>query len=294
MVGVIRGEMGVNVERDLASHATPRRRGGLPPFYVALWVVFSSMALSYLAMLSVRPDLAVGLGQHLAALAGTETKTAEAKDADDERALAEIAELRQGLERMQRDVGAMRSLITAREERDRAFAARIAAVEAQKVTEQTSPLATASVTRAPTEAPASSGPASSAEEAAPNRLTVEGPLAETPQRQSRPRDTGRVAFGPVQVKPAPANEPAGPRGIQIATGPSVDALRISWMLLAERHKEVLKRLEPRFLPSTAGSGPAYRLIAGPIESTAAANKVCTELRARRVTCGVSAFGGEPL
>lgn len=266
----------------------------MPPLYVAVWVVLSSMALTYLAMLSVRPDLADGLNQNLAALVGVEAKPADAGEAGGEKALAEIAALREELDKVQRDIGAMRSQVASREDRDQAIASRLAAIEAQKVTEQSSPLATASVGRG------SEAPSRSADEAAPSRIAVEGPLSEPAPRQARgkerERDGERVAFGPVQVKPAapPAAEPASPRGIQIATGPSVDALRISWMLLAERHKEILRRYEPRFVPSTAGSGPAYRLIAGPIANTAAANKVCGELRARRVTCGVSAFGGEPL
>jgi hypothetical protein len=263
------------------------------------------MALTYLAMFSIRPDLADGLGRHIAALAGSDGITVEAGEKDELRALAEIAELRRVVDAMHGDLNAVRAAIAAREDRDRAFAARLSAIEAQRLAEQALPLTTASIDP-PAPPPAARDRAD--DEPRPGRVvkgrTVDGPVAEvtlppavplpvpSPERHDRSRDGERVAFGPAQVKPA-TNEPSGPRGIQIATGPSVDALRISWMLLSERHKEILRRYEPRFVPS-GGSGRGYRLIAGPIENTTAANQVCGELRARRVTCGVSAFGGEPL
>ena len=282
-----------------------RRRGGLPRLYVAVWVVLSSMALTYLAMFSIRPDLAEGLGRHIAALAGSEAAPMGASEIDGVRTLAELADLRRVVDTLQNDLTTMRAAIAGREDRDHAFAARLSAIEAQRIAEQSTPLSTASI-NPPSDARSRSDseptPARTAKgravdgppaEAAPPTLTL-NPLPErAPTRQEKPRESDRVAFGAPQVKPSPA-EPAGPRGIQIATGPSVDALRISWMLLSERHKEILQRYEPRFVQSTGASGPGYRLVAGPIENAAAASRVCAELRARRVTCGISAFGGEPL
>jgi hypothetical protein len=295
------------VERKPASHPSTRRRGGLPRLYVAIWVALSSMALTYLAMFSIRPDLAEGLGRHIAALAGTEAGPAKTGDVD-VRGLAEIAALRGVLDTVQSDLKAVRAAIAVREDRDQAFAARLAAIEALKVVEQASPLTTASIDPP---APRPDARERSDDDQRPNRIikgrTVDVPVVEVappapppappieraPPRQERPRESERVAFGPPQVKPTPG-ENTGPRGVQLATGPSVDALRISWMLLSERHKEILGRFEPRFVVSTGASGPGFRLIAGPMESANAASKVCSELRARRVTCGVSAFGGEPL
>jgi hypothetical protein len=247
------------------------------------------MALTYLVTLSVRPDLAEGLGGQVAALVGVEAGAREeesAQAARDEQARTEIAALRDNLDTVQREAAALRAELAAREEQNKAFAARLAAVEAQRVAEQAAPIATASVNRGPLDGP----------DALPGRAVdgrvVEAPREnELPARRPTPRENERIAFGTPQVKPA---VPESPRGIQIATGPSVDALRISWMLLADRHKEILGNYEPRFVPSTSGSGPAYRLIAGPIASTGAANRVCGELRSRRVTCGVAPFGGEPL
>jgi hypothetical protein len=246
--------------------------------YVALWVALSSASLTYLVLMAMRPDLAASVGQGVASVSGAE---GQQDAAGGERLQAEVVELRQELDKVQRDLEAMRSSVVARDEREQALAARLAAMEAQRLTEPASPLSTASVTRNPA-------------------LSIEDPSRSAPDtqaaRQARQREGDRVAAAPVEVKTVttvPA-EPVGPRGIQIATGPSVDALRISWMLLSERHKEVLKGYEPRFVVSKSGSGPAYRLVVGPLENSAAATKACSDLRARRVVCGVSAFGGEPL
>lgn len=284
------------MERNLANHAPQRRRGGLPSHYVAVWVVLSSIALTYLVMLSVRPDVAEGLGGQVAAIVGVEPRSSAAEDAQEARdaqARADIEALRSALDAVQKEATALRAKVAASEEQRQDLAARLAAVESQRTAEQGLPIATASVNRGPLD-----GPAIGRHDALPGRA-VEGHVveipreAELPERKPQPRESERVTFGAPQVKPA-APAPESPRGIQIATGPSVDALRISWMLLSERHKEVLKDYEARFVPAAGGKAPTYRLIAGPIESTAAANRICGELRARRVTCGVSAFGGEPL
>jgi hypothetical protein len=284
------------VERNLASHAAQRRRGGLPRHYVAVWVVLSSIALTYLVTLSVRPDLAEGLGDQVAALAGVEPRSSEAgaaREAHDEQTRADIEALRNALDAVQQEAETLRAKVAASEGQRQDLAARLAAVEAQRTAEQALPIATASVNRGPLDGPAAGHPDALTGHAVEGRVVERPRELELPERKPQPRESERVAFGAPQVKPAAA-APESPRGVQIATGPSVDALRISWMLLSERHKEVLKHYEARFVPVTGGKSPTYRLIAGPIESTSAANRVCGELRARRVTCGVSAFGGEPL
>jgi hypothetical protein len=188
-------------------------------------------------------------------------------------------------------MASIRGQVTARAEQEQTLATRLTAIELQRAAELSLPLSTASIDRS---VPEEKGGADALKGRSVEGEIVEAPRPpELPTRRPPPSEPERVTFGAPQVRPA-ANLPESPRGIQIATGPSVDALRISWMLLAERHKGILRNYEPRFVLSTSGSGPAYRLIAGPIGSTSAANKVCGELRAKRVTCGVSAFGGEPL
>ena len=97
-----------------------------------------------------------------------------------------------------------------------------------------------------------------------------------------------ITFGEPEVTPAQQAF-----AVQLAAGPSLDALRLSWNLLRERHGSALGPLQPRFVsPRTAG-GP-YRLLAGPLPSKADADKVCTDMGVSRKGCFTTAYVGEPL
>lgn len=80
-------------------------------------------------------------------------------------------------------------------------------------------------------------------------------------------------------------------GVLLAIGPSIDALRLSWALLQDKHRTTLKSLEPRV---TGGDSEAYTLIAGPIASQSDAQKICAALKSRGVTCRPAAFEGSAL
>ena len=85
-----------------------------------------------------------------------------------------------------------------------------------------------------------------------------------------------------------------PVGIYIGSGPSVDSLRLSWSLLSDRNAEALKPLEPRYTTGIDANGLNYGLVAGPLRSTAEAQKLCKDLAAKAVTCRVGEFTGEAL
>jgi hypothetical protein len=98
-----------------------------------------------------------------------------------------------------------------------------------------------------------------------------------------------ISFGPAVVKHAPK-----PVGIKLASGASVDSLRLSWSLLADKHSDALKSLEARYVTGGDAQNPNFDLVAGPIKSKAQANKVCKDLAAKGVPCTVGAFGGDAL
>ena len=83
-------------------------------------------------------------------------------------------------------------------------------------------------------------------------------------------------------------------GIKLATGASVDNLRVSWGILSERHSAELKPLQPRYFNTVDGNGITYELVAGPFKTTADAKKVCQSLQAQAIDCQVSTFGGNSL
>jgi hypothetical protein len=86
--------------------------------------------------------------------------------------------------------------------------------------------------------------------------------------------------------------------VQLGTGPSVDALRLNWSMLSQRHQAMLQKLQPRYTAShdqaPGGTGTAYDLIAGPLPNIAEAQKLCDALRAQYVSCRVGTFGGNAL
>ena len=99
-----------------------------------------------------------------------------------------------------------------------------------------------------------------------------------------------VAFGPARGH---ARRPSR-LGLQIATGPSVDALRLSWSLLSGRHEQSLASLQPRYTTGSDASGLTYDLVVGPVASTADARRICKELGAQGHTVPDRQFAGDAL
>jgi hypothetical protein len=97
-----------------------------------------------------------------------------------------------------------------------------------------------------------------------------------------------VAFGPAKVSPAREQV----YSVQVGAGPSLDALRLTWSILSERHG-ALAVLKPRYVAPRGGSGP-YRLVAGKFASKADAEKVCADMNVGRQGCLPTTATGEPL
>ncbi|MGE0053199.1 MAG: hypothetical protein AB7S74_03220 [Hyphomicrobium sp.] len=98
-----------------------------------------------------------------------------------------------------------------------------------------------------------------------------------------------VDFGATEVKTAGAGI-----GVQISSGASLDSLRLSWSLLADRHRDSLNGLRPRYVARGDMSNPTYDLIAGPLKSTAEAQRLCKSLIAQNVPCTVANYIGAAL
>jgi hypothetical protein len=97
-----------------------------------------------------------------------------------------------------------------------------------------------------------------------------------------------VAFGAPTVTKA-----AAPVGVRLTAGPSVDALRLSWSLMTERHGADLSQLEPRYVVGSTPSAP-FALIAGPLRSNEEAKNLCAALARKGIPCTVDAFTGNAL
>jgi hypothetical protein len=97
-----------------------------------------------------------------------------------------------------------------------------------------------------------------------------------------------ISFGPAIVKPA-----TKAIGIELASGPSVDGLRLSWSQLTE-HNNKLKNLTARYADNGDAANPTFNLVAGPVKSKAEAVRLCKELEAHYQTCKVGEFKGDEL
>lgn len=97
-----------------------------------------------------------------------------------------------------------------------------------------------------------------------------------------------IAFGPAVVKVAPK-----PFAVQLASGSTLDSVKLSWSLLSDQYADTLGKLSPRVTQTgTRASGEIYDLLAGPFKTAADARKACKSLAARGTDCKVSPFGGE--
>ncbi|MFM9942432.1 MAG: SPOR domain-containing protein [Hyphomicrobiaceae bacterium] len=267
------------------STSAERRPAALPYRYLTVWAILAALALTYLAVLVVKPDLAERLvpGPKFGAPEDNRGQRALAK------ALAELKEVRQILANFERDLGELQKSVTAADTRDVALAGRVAALEAQlKAFGKGEPVRVG--------APADPGDVPVAAAPAPRVL---GFVEERPTkslRDARPAEPPKVAAATATAPPtvAPPPKPSGPPvAIEVASGPSLDAVRLSWQLLQDSHKATVRNLEPRVV-ETAGDPPSYRLLAGPIANDAEAERLCSRLRQRRIGCSVQAFTGKPL
>jgi hypothetical protein len=230
-------------------------------------------ALAYLALLALRPDLAARMIYE----APFGTPEGNQGQRATFRALAEIQELKGTTSRLQAEIQALRAAATAEHTRVEALEARLAVLERRQV-EQT-PVADSSAAVA-TPSVASAAPKAAGE-----------PAAAPPKFAASTAPALRDA-SPIETQALPAPK-APPVAVVVASGASLDAVRLTWQLLQESNRTALRGLEPRY-QTTAGDPPAYQLLAGPVSSREAAKRLCERLRSRQSPCSIVPYAGQPL
>lgn len=261
----------------------PRAR--LSRLYIAVWAVLAGLALVYLALLALRPDLAERLltGPSLTAPEDNRGQRANA------RMLAELDEIRSTLARLQQELQEQRTSAAARDLREQALMARVAALEAQSARVAEAGGAMPAAQRAAVDTAAATmlpPPAQGDRLGQLAGAAVTGTVEERPAAPPRPAQTAGAAA-------TPARRAGPPVSLQLATGPSLDALRLSWSLLQETHRATLRTLEPRYQP-TPGEPGSFTLLAGPVGDAEAAGRICERLKAKRIPCSVTALAGQAL
>jgi SPOR domain len=233
-----------------------------------------------------------------------------------------IAPVTESLERMAGDIADLKQVTTAIDARERTTADRVASAESRLSRFADAGLAGAAAVAASTSGqPSGQRPTNRAvlaeevapaEPARPQRYMagvvlaspgtppglVVGPAAapKTDARAAAAAVTKAAGVNPVKTGGLPEAVPAaaGRRqaGLLVASGPSLDAMRLSWSVLSQNHGGVLGPVEPRV--QQAGDGSIFQLIAGPYATEADAAKACSILRARGVTCRMADFSGAAL
>lgn len=304
----------------MSSAASAGRDRAFHWLYALGWVSCAGLAMIYLVLMAAKPELLTGFGAGRRSVA----------EAGEPRSVARLAEemqlLRKTVSDMQLNVAHLRTSAASLQESDAAMATRLVALEQRTTPASTTaasvtnvidqPVAKAAATAKaeriaaqPAAPPAAKPAAAAAPPAAvqqvaavappavttrPNIINVATPAAAAPQAPSSPIATGSiapatVAFG-APVVTAAAEQPVA---LRLGSGPSLDALRLSWSLLSERHGGVIKDYAPRVAPSAADAS-SFELLAGPVATVAEAKRVCAQLKARRVACSVGALEGDNL
>ena len=307
----------------------PRPQTRFANIYAGVWALLALLALVYMVALAVNPSLIgswipersdheTNEGQRSAARFATDISGLKQSVGDIQR---EMTSLRTTVIASATRDKALSERVTVLEERakpivtaevappaaPKTLAQRQAEARALKAAERAAAVAppaavgaSAAISTAPTAPTDTSPPTAEALASrfvvlnAPNSPIATGSILPPPAQgvPAPPAATqAAVSFGPGTIKAAPAAA-TGPVGVEIANGPSLDALRLNWSLLAERHSSQLKNLEARY--TSAGEGQPYQLLAGPITNQDEAKRVCAQLQAKRVACRVTGFGGNAL
>ena len=278
---------------------------------VVFWTTLGALSAGYLGILLLAPDWLDDLKPTSATL--------DPQSNHGQRAAARLASdingLRDSVSQIQMDLAKIKTEVQGGLERDRSLAGQVAALEQKIASSRDNKIEAAAPpsdgTPAPTAKPNPANPeiiqadvaappaaAPAVTEAkvfngAPNTSITTGQIVD-PATVNPPASTvtaaaGGIDFGTAVVKPAPK-----PLGVKLSSGDSIDALRLSWSLLAERHGDALKNLQARYVAAGDPKNPSYHLIAGPIKSTAAAKKLCKTLAANNIPCTPGDFAGDTL
>lgn len=274
--------------------------------YLMTWVAVAAFGMGYIGIAATRPDL---LGAILPIAEPATEQSAAGKSSGE--LTDEIAALRKWVHELQHELAATRSTLQEQVVHSGAVMQRLAATEERltmllEVRDTQPPAARTPAQRVPARAQAPVVAPSRAAQAAPATVAPDGgagianlnvingassaiATGSVPEAAVRP-SPAPTSFGPAQVVPAPAN----PRGIEIASGESLDNLRTKWGELASRDARTLGALSPRYRLSADGRAAPFTLLAGPFGNSAEAARACTALRAKGIACRVGPYAGNSL
>jgi hypothetical protein len=286
---------------------SPARRRVLTP-YVMIWLAIASFALAYLALLGLKPQMFASAASNATDI---DQKLTQARR-DMERGLADLDPLKRTVGEVKMDVSNLKVAVEEGSVRDQVILEKVAALEsaAQNAPESThTKSATASTPAAvpPTPKPNPKKASGATTFAPPVGPSAEDMRAHGAQKSAKvingansPSGTDAIETGSIQHKAALAAKPraaaAKPQtvGVILATGPSVDSLRLNWSILTDRYADAVHNMHPRYVVKGNANNRTYGLVVGPLASTAEAKSLCKDMETRGMPCEVSAYRGNAL
>lgn len=271
----------------ISLHAVPEavaprdRSTWLARLYMAMWGLLAGCALVYLALLVARPDTA-------------SIVSAPSKPTQSAANQTDLVGVLNGLSALRSEIAALRDDVEDRNRRQKMFAERLSALE-MSATKASDPVESTPLMPRASDMPATTSVSANLGPDKPAMLlgtTVQGRVEEKAVKSPSRPAVATSQPGPFTTATAPPR-PAPTSAIRIATGPSVDAIRLSWQLLLEGQRSVLKPLEPRWI-EVAGTPSSFALLAGPVGTPEDAAKICATLKTKGIPCAVTRFGGQPL
>ncbi len=298
-------------EKSLPQPSSPQPKGRTFSPYALIWAAGATASLLYLVLLAAQPSM---VAHYLGA--GAKSAEADANQKAISETVAEVHTLRDTVDLFRNELIEIRAQVSSQTEIARKIESRIASLETQPVDpkqaakDAAAKAAQDKLAKAKAKAEEKVAAAEAAKATAKN---APAQAKKAPDNSETGLETGSVAqpaagaitFGPPTVtttiavppsnNPAPVAPPATNLvGVQIATGPSVDSLRLSWTLLNERHGESFRSLQPRYVTDTSGPEQTFDLVVGPVASVDEARRLCQELAMKATPCSVSRYTGDAL
>jgi hypothetical protein len=274
----------------------PRRR--ILNAYVLFWVFGATFAAIYLAVLGTHPDM------FASASSGPDLEQQLAQTQRDmTRAFGDLDPLKESVGQIKADVDTLKTAQQQASDRDQLIMDKVASIESavtQPTIAQTEPAAPAA--RAQTARKAIAGGPLSSEEvvavtpAKAQEVVVVAPVKPekpTPAAKSNAIETGSIAHKAEKNPAAAAATAAKPAqlGLLLGSAPSVDAVKLNWSILNDRHGDAVRNLHPRYVAQGKGAERTYALLAGPVVSPEQAKTLCKLMVDRGFACEVSAYRG---
>lgn len=291
----------------VSTQSHPIRKAPLFTPYVVVWSMFGALSFGVLMVLGLAPDWLDDL-RPATAFSDPQSNHGQRAAA---RIAADIGELKDAVSQVHLELSKMKTDVAMQDAQHKAVANQVSSLEAR--ISRALPAAAVETSAPPVEAAAQPAPAVGGEHvgtdvvnvpvktlkvinAAPASAgsaletgSVNGQAGQSKTAKTATADQQVAAFDTAVSKTAPQ-----PVGVKLSTGPSLDSLRLSWSMLADKHGDALSNLEARYITSGDNLNPTYDLVAGPVKSKADAARVCKVLTQRGVPCAVGGFDGSTL